>query len=160
MANVFNIAKRKILDGTVDLDDVAGVGRMAAVLLSTSPATDLSSAQADLATMAAVEGDAAFLVSTATGSGMTTSVNLTTIAFVTGTGANPSYVNCDNIVFSALSTNPASIKGMIIYQYNTTGNLAMDAANIPLAYYDLADTAPNDNDFTVVIDAAGWLQLT
>ena len=151
MANVFNIAKRNIHDSTWNMT----TNTLSMMLVTTGPATNLTATEAVYADISACE-TGTFVEATVNGSERGV---LAGLGYTTATGlTDPTYLDCNDVVFSELSTGGADIVGaIIVYSTATSTN---DSFRQPVAYYDLADTTPNDNDFTVVIDAAGFLQLT
>lgn len=148
MANVFNIGARKILDGSTDLD---GAGILEMALYTTSPAVDLTDAQNDLASMAAVEADAGF---TEAADATYLRVALTGFSFNTDDGNNRAEAIAGDVVFSGLDND--LITGAIIFDEGG----ATEATRYPVAYYNLADTQTVGTDFTVVVPATGYLWLT
>lgn len=157
MANVFNIAKQKLLDGTIDLTN----DTIRVCLLTVSPNADLSDTQLELADLAAVLADAAFdeaTDATYTGQGDDNGRrNLASKSFSIDTTANRGEFTAANVTWTAL--NNFTIQGALIYKFVTN-----DAGSTPIAYFNINGSTGvvcNGGDIILTWDAAaGILTLT
>jgi len=157
MANVFNVAKRGMIDGTIDMD----TNTFEVLLFTTSPAADLSDAQLDLTTVAGVEADAAFAEATHasyTANGTSGRITLGAVTASTDNPNNRAEVDAADITYTAL--NSFTITGVLMYKRVGTAGPAGDATHIPVAYYNVADTVCNGGDVIIQWNAEGFLHLT
>src|SRR5262245_57657374 len=102
MPNVFNIAKQRIIDGSLDLQ----ADTLRVLLFATSPNADLTDAQLDLATVAAVEADAAFAEATNatyTGQGASGRLTLGTRTSSVDNAANRAEQDAADLTWTALN---------------------------------------------------------
>ena len=162
MANVFNVAKLGIANGTIDLD----TDTFDMLLLTTSPAATLTGAQYDLTTVTGVLGDAGFVE--AADSSYTTTTNGRRNVVVTtatqndtsdeaeakytpdGSGGAATWTSLDNDL----------ITGCLVYKRDTALGSANDGAAIPVAFCDLtSNVQANGGDVTIDFTGDIWLTL-
>ena len=152
MANVFNVAKRGIIDGTIDIQ----ADTLRVLLYTTSPNADLTDAQLDLTTVANVEADAAFAEATHasyTGQGASGRLTLGARTASTDNTNNRSEQDAADLTWTAL--NSFTITGALLFKFVTN-----DSDSIPIAYYNLADTTCNGGDIILQWNVEGFLWLT
>lgn len=134
MANVFyNEAKKRILNGTIDLD----TSTIKVMLVKSSYAADPDHAAVD-------DGSAADPQShELTVSGYARQV-LANRTVTKDNSADIGYLDADDVVFTALATGE-TIGGAVIFL-----DTGVDTTSIPIAFYDLPDTPTNGSNVTVV----------
>lgn len=145
MANVFNEPKLQLLQSTLDMDtDVLRI-----MLFTTSPAS-LTSALKNLADVAAVLGDAAFVEAadgSYTGQGDSGRLTLTVSAPTKDDAADQGEVDATDPTWTALDN--MTLTGAMIFKFVTS-----DALSTPIAFYDFAfDLVTNGGDVTVEFSA-------
>ena len=155
MANVFNAAKKGILDATIDMD----ADTLEVALFTTAPAS-LSGALQDLATMTALLGDAAFTEASHasyTANGTTGRVVLGAVTNSQDDTNDRAESDVGDITYTALDT--FTITGAVIYKRVGAAGPSGDGTHIPIAFYALSQVT-NGGDIVLQIDGEGFLHLT
>ncbi len=145
MANVFNEPKLQLLLTTLNMDtDVVRI-----MLFTTSPAS-LTTALKNLADVAAVLGDAAFVEaadSSYTGQGASGRLTLAVSAPTKDDTADQAEFDAVDPTWTALDS--MTLTGAMIFKFVTS-----DALSTPIAFYDFAsDLVTNGGDVTVEFSA-------
>lgn len=164
MPNVFNVAKRGLIDGTIDMD----ANTFEVLLFTTSPSADqgggefLTAAQRDLATVSAVEADAGFAEVTGqssyTANGTSGRMTLGAVTPATDNTNDRATVDAADVTYLAL--NNFTITGALLYKRVGTAGPTGDATHIPVAYFKLGPTTTNGGDVVIQWATSGFLHLT
>lgn len=141
---VFNVAKGAFADGTLDWD-----GDDIRVLLL-SDDTDIDT---DLATVAAVLGEAGNTEITTTGYTRKVIANR---AVAVNSGDDRAELDGDDAEWLAIGDNTQTAVAALVYQHDAGG----DSASVPIAYVDFTDTTLNGGDFTVQWSSDGIITLS
>jgi hypothetical protein len=152
MANVFNIAKLQIMDGTIDLE----TDNIDCLLLTLGPASPLSDGQYDLTSVADVVADAGF--TEASDATYETTTNGRRNVVVTTSTKNDT-TNISEAKFTAdgnggIATWEAvdneTYQGLLIYKRAVALGSANDATTVAIAYCELSsDVTANGGDVTI-----------
>jgi hypothetical protein len=151
MANVFNEAKKALLDASLDMD----TDTMRILLFTTSPAS-LSSTLKNLTTVAAVLGDAAFVEAadaSYTGQGANGRLTLTVSAATRDDTNDWAEIDATDPVWTSLSS--MTLTGCMVFKFVTD-----DAGSTPVAFYDFSsDLVCNGGNVTVQFGSDGFFTL-
>jgi len=152
MANVFNIAKLQIANGSMDLD----TDQFDCLLFTASPAATLTSAHYDLDDVAAVKADAAF--TEASHSSYTTTTNgrraVSSLTATENTGSDIIEVTFtadgNGGIATWTSVSNETYTGLLVYKRSSALGSANDATAVPLCFCDLtSDVVTNGGDVTI-----------
>jgi hypothetical protein len=151
MANVFNIAKKALLDASLNMDtDVLRI-----LLFTTSPAS-LTTALKNLTTVQAVLADAAFVEAadaSYTGQGASGRLTLTVSAATQDDTNDWAEIDATDPVWTALDS--MTLTGAMIFKFVTD-----DAGSTPIAFYDFSsDLVCNGGNVTVQFGSDGFFTL-
>ena len=146
---VFNIAKRGILDGTIDLtSDTIKIFPIISTALDDGTSEDADNVGA----LTFTEHDGSGYTWGFAGTGRQTLANK---AFTTDdTGDEAEFDNTADITWSSLGAGASPATGFLVYKHDTN-----DATSIPICWLDGAFTS-NGGDVTVQFNAEGILNLT
>lgn len=151
MANVFNIAKKALLDATLDMDSDV----MRIMLFTLSPAA-LTTTQKNLTTVSAVLGDSAFTEaadSSYTGQGASGRLTLTVSAPTQDDTNDWAEIDATDPVWTSLSS--MTLTGAMIFKFVTD-----DAGSTPVGFYDFSsDLVCNGGNVTVQFGTDGFFTL-
>jgi len=156
---VFNIAKKMLLDATLDLD--ADTIKLTLVMTNSTiltATTDNSGTEAqDLDTVSAVttldEMDGSGFTWGHGGTGRKTLANISVT--VDDTDDEGVFDNTVDLTWSSLGAGARDVAGALLHRAGTTD----DSDAIPIAFIDFTDTPANGGDFTVQFATEGILNL-
>lgn len=162
MANVFNIAKLGIAQGTIDMD----TDQFDCLLLTTSPATTMDTAAYDHDTVSAVLGDVDFVeASDATYTTTTNGRRAITIATATEDSGNDEVdvkftQDGNGGIATWTSVNNETYTGLLIYKRSTALGSANDATATPICFCDLtSNVVANGGDVTITFTNDSFMTL-
>jgi hypothetical protein len=161
MANVFNIAKLQIMDGSIDLE----TDNIDCLLFTTSPTPPLSDAQYDLTSVADVKADAGFTEASdgtyATTTNGRRNVNVTTSTQNDTTNISEAKFTQDvnNGIATWEAVDNETYTGMLIYKRAVALGSGNDATTVAICFCDLtSDVTANGGDVTITF--AGDIFMT
>lgn len=151
MANVFNIAKLGIANGTIDM----GADQFDCLLLTTAPAS-LDTTLYDYDTVAAFLGDGGIVEASDASYEATTQGRraITIVAATEDSGSDDIDVNFtpdgQGGIATWLSVDVETYKALVIYKRSVALGSDNDAAAIPICFCDLtSDVVTNGGDVTI-----------
>lgn len=142
---VFNQTKGQLLQGSLDLDSGGDDVRMILVMTNTTADTDPDpDTISGISTLDEMDG-ANYARATLTGESVTID-----------DASDVAYADCDDPTFSSLGNGTRAVQGAVFYKHVTN-----DTDSVPLTENDFSVSQnPGGSDFTVNINAEGYLKLT
>lgn len=140
----YNLARQKILDGTLSLS----ADTLKFMLVNSSYTPDKDHTNVGQVNPGELSGTG--YVGAFGGSGRKTVASKT---FGVNNTTDKGYMDCADPLWTAI--NAGTIAGIVVIKEITN-----DAGSLPIAFIDVGDLATNGSDYTYLVDAAGLLTLT